>query len=97
MENPSSSSSSSSPAEHGEMHLGIENEPKALFDKEMKLAREAALEVINNNSQEQALKIFLQGLEPVETSVRSIREEVLISESDSEDEDFIDEQDYVVV
>ncbi|MBA0585518.1 hypothetical protein Gorai_016292, partial [Gossypium raimondii] len=97
MENPSSSSSSSSsPAEHGEMHLGIENEPKALFDKEMKLAREAALEVINNNSQEQALKIFLQGLEPVETSVRSIREEVLISESDSEDEDFIDEHDYVV-
>ncbi|MBA0555746.1 hypothetical protein Golob_025905 [Gossypium lobatum] len=91
MENPSSSSSSSSPAEHGEMHLGIENEPKALFDKEMKLAREAALEVINNNSQEQALKIFLQ------TSVRSIREEVLISESESEDEDFIDEHDYVVV
>ncbi|KAG8499418.1 hypothetical protein CXB51_005895 [Gossypium anomalum] len=94
MENPSSSSSSSSPAEHSEMHLGIENEPKALFDKEMKLAREEALEVINNNSQEQALKIFLQGLEPVETS---IREEVLISESESEDEDFIDEHDYVVV
>lgn len=41
MENPSSSSSSSSssPAEHGETHLPIENEPKALFDKEMKLAR----------------------------------------------------------
>ncbi|XWS15220.1 hypothetical protein CRYUN_Cryun35bG0075600 [Craigia yunnanensis] len=76
MENPASSSS----AEQDERQLSIQYEPKALFEKEMKLAREAAVEVINNNSEEEALKIFLQGLEPVMTSVRPIW-------SDSDDEE----------
>ncbi|XWS25027.1 hypothetical protein CRYUN_Cryun27aG0035600 [Craigia yunnanensis] len=87
MENPSSSSSSSSSssAEHDERQLSIQNEPKALFEKEMKLAREAALEVINNNSEEEALKTFLQGLEPVMTSVKPTWDDLLSSDSDDEE------------
>ncbi|KAK8510558.1 hypothetical protein V6N13_110069 [Hibiscus sabdariffa] len=79
MENPLFSSSSSSSAAH------IENEPKALFDREMKLAREAALEVINNNSEEQALKIFLQGIFSLSCRMESengitMEEEIIVSE-----------------
>ncbi|XVE55218.1 hypothetical protein DITRI_Ditri03aG0141900 [Diplodiscus trichospermus] len=84
MGNPSSSSSSSS-AEHDERQLSIQHEPKALFEKEMKLARESALEVIDNNSEEEAMKIFLQGLEPVITSVRPIWDDWLSLDSDDEE------------
>ncbi|KAA8546504.1 hypothetical protein F0562_002757 [Nyssa sinensis] len=45
-------------------------EPKALSGKQMKSAREAAMEVINNNSSEEATKIFLAGLEPVGNKVK---------------------------
>ncbi|EOY16588.1 hypothetical protein QUC31_001109 [Theobroma cacao] len=80
MENPSSSSSSA----ELERQLCIQREPKALFEKEMKLAREAALQVINNNSKEEALKIFLEGLEPVMTSVKPTWDDSLTSDSDEE-------------
>ncbi|XVF39142.1 hypothetical protein PTKIN_Ptkin01aG0012100 [Pterospermum kingtungense] len=72
MEKPSSVSS----AEHDERQLSIQNDPKAMCEREMELAREAALQVINNNSEEEALKILLQGLEPVITSVKQIWDEL---------------------
>ncbi|GLU16600.1 hypothetical protein SLE2022_330270 [Rubroshorea leprosula] len=51
-----------------EKQQSIKNEPRTLFEEEMELAREAALEVINKNTREQALKIFLEGLEPIKIS-----------------------------
>ncbi|GKU90568.1 hypothetical protein SLEP1_g4550 [Rubroshorea leprosula] len=50
-----------------EKQQSIKNEPRTLFEEEMELAREAALEVINN-TRKQALKIFLEGLEPIKIS-----------------------------
>ncbi|XP_052108490.1 uncharacterized protein LOC107460635 isoform X2 [Arachis duranensis] len=41
----------------------IESEPKTLFHGELNIAREAAIEVLNNHPREQALEIFLAPVE----------------------------------
>ncbi|KAI6691881.1 hypothetical protein NL676_019591 [Syzygium grande] len=43
----------------------IDSEPKTLSFHQMKLAREAALYVVNSCTMEEALRIFTEGLEPV--------------------------------
>ncbi|KAF2296616.1 hypothetical protein GH714_000595 [Hevea brasiliensis] len=48
----------------------IETEPKTLFDVDMNSAREAALEVIQTHTKEEALRIFLEGLRPVKIAVK---------------------------
>ncbi|KDP43063.1 hypothetical protein JCGZ_25249 [Jatropha curcas] len=52
-----------------ERQLSIESEPKTLFDHDMNAAREAALKILAEHSEEEALKIFLEGLMPVTIAV----------------------------
>ncbi|XP_048139009.1 uncharacterized protein LOC125316061 [Rhodamnia argentea] len=48
-----------------EGRAAIENEPKTLSFHQIKLAREAALYVVNTSTMEEALRIFTEGLQPV--------------------------------
>ncbi|TKY74172.1 hypothetical protein E2542_SST02931 [Spatholobus suberectus] len=63
----------------------IDAEPKTLLQDELNVAREAALKIINSHTKEEALKIFLAGLVPVGTSSKQVKEDVVVSESDSDD------------
>ncbi|KAL4012894.1 hypothetical protein IC575_025039 [Cucumis melo] len=44
----------------------IENEPRTLKMNQIQFAREAALYVLNTTTIEEAMKIFTEGLKPVE-------------------------------
>ncbi|KAI9113103.1 hypothetical protein K1719_015628 [Acacia pycnantha] len=59
----------------------IDSEPKTLLEHEMKLAREAAVQIINTHTKEEALQIFLAGLAPV-TIPKQVAEEVVASDGD---------------
>ncbi|KAF8018954.1 hypothetical protein BT93_H3751 [Corymbia citriodora subsp. variegata] len=48
-----------------EGRASIDGEPKTLSFHQIKLAREAALYVVNTCSMEEALRIFTEGLEPI--------------------------------
>ncbi|KAF8018956.1 hypothetical protein BT93_H3753 [Corymbia citriodora subsp. variegata] len=48
-----------------EGRASIDGEPKTLSFHQIKLAREAALYVINTCTMEEALRIFTEGLKPV--------------------------------
>ncbi|KAL3728948.1 uncharacterized protein LOC104415889 isoform X2 [Eucalyptus grandis] len=48
-----------------EGRASIDGEPKTLSFHQIKLAREAALYVVNTCTVEEALRIFTEGLEPV--------------------------------
>ncbi|KAG9151708.1 hypothetical protein Leryth_002001 [Lithospermum erythrorhizon] len=52
----------------------IENEPRTLNLDQIHFAREAALYVINTMGIEEAMRIFTQGLEPVENCGRDDKE-----------------------
>ncbi|KAG5036174.1 hypothetical protein AAZX31_04G222300 [Glycine max] len=69
-----------------ERKTSIDAEPKTLFQEEMKVAREAALKIINSHSKEDALKIFLAGLVPVGTSSKQVKHDVVVSDCDDDDE-----------
>ncbi|XP_027905133.1 uncharacterized protein LOC114164604 [Vigna unguiculata] len=60
----------------------IEAEPKTLLQEEMDNAREAALKIINSHTKEEALKIFLTGLVPVETTSKQVKKDVVGSDCD---------------
>ncbi|KAL1309791.1 hypothetical protein HN51_052504 [Arachis hypogaea] len=62
----------------------IESEPKTLFHGELNIAREAAIEVLNSHPREQALKIFLAGLQPVEIA-KDATEDNIGSDLDDEE------------
>ncbi|CAN6349155.1 unnamed protein product [Urochloa humidicola] len=48
----------------------IEWEPKTLTLDQIKFAREAALYVMSTKTEEEAIRIFTEGLKPVQVSVR---------------------------
>ncbi|XP_010025590.2 uncharacterized protein LOC104415890 isoform X2 [Eucalyptus grandis] len=48
-----------------EGRASIDGEPKTLSFHQIKLAREAALDVVNTCTVEEALRIFTEGLEPI--------------------------------
>ncbi|KAK4276678.1 hypothetical protein QN277_014800 [Acacia crassicarpa] len=62
----------------------IDSEPKTLFEHEMKLAREAAVQIINTHTREEALQIFLAGLAPPVTIPKQVAEEVVASDDGDE-------------
>ncbi|RDY08954.1 hypothetical protein CR513_06758, partial [Mucuna pruriens] len=62
----------------------IDTEPKTLLHDELKMAREAALKIINSHTKEEALKIFLTGLVPVATSSKQVKEDSVVSDCDDE-------------
>ncbi|NP_001236283.1 uncharacterized protein LOC100306525 [Glycine max] len=69
-----------------ERTTSIDDEPKTLLEEEMKVAREAALKIINSHSKEDALKIFLAGFVPVGTSSKQVKEDGVVSDYDDDDE-----------
>ncbi|CAJ1974325.1 unnamed protein product [Sphenostylis stenocarpa] len=75
-----------SPPPKLERKNSLESEPKTLLQEEMDMAREAALKIINSHTQEEALKIFLTGLVPVETiSPKQVKENVVASDCDEDE------------
>ncbi|WJX34015.1 hypothetical protein P8452_22168 [Trifolium repens] len=67
-----------------ERSSSLDAEPKTLFEDELRLAREEALKIINTQSKEEALKIFLAGLKPVTSSKKTIEDDVTSSDYDDE-------------
>ncbi|MED6109396.1 hypothetical protein PIB30_033186 [Stylosanthes scabra] len=67
----------------------LESEPKTLLHGELNIAREAAIEVLNNHSRKQALKIFLKGLQQVEAAklevAKDATEDDIVSDLDDEE------------
>ncbi|MED6161462.1 hypothetical protein PIB30_060936 [Stylosanthes scabra] len=62
----------------------LESEPKTLLHGELNIARETAIEVLNNNPRKQALKIFLRGLQQVEVA-KYATEDDIVSDLDNEE------------
>ncbi|XP_008674411.1 uncharacterized protein [Zea mays] len=56
--------------EAGRMSSSIEWEPKTLTVDQIKFAREAALYVVSTKTEEEAIRIFTEGIKPVRTAVR---------------------------
>ncbi|XP_047173266.1 uncharacterized protein LOC124841119 [Vigna umbellata] len=71
-----------SPPPKLERKNSLEEEPKTLLREEMDNAREAALKIINSHTKEEALKIFLTGLVPVETTSKQVKKDVVVSDCD---------------
>ncbi|WVZ19450.1 hypothetical protein V8G54_006772 [Vigna mungo] len=71
-----------SPPPKLERKNSLEDEPKTLLQEEMDNAREAALKIINSHTKEEALKIFLTGLVPVETTSKQVKKDVVVSDCD---------------
>ncbi|BAT78748.1 hypothetical protein LR48_Vigan04g166800 [Vigna angularis] len=71
-----------SPPPKLERKNSLEEEPKTLLQEEMDNAREAALKIINSHTKEEALKIFLTGLVPVETTSKQVKKDVVVSDCD---------------
>ncbi|KAK7410660.1 hypothetical protein VNO78_01624 [Psophocarpus tetragonolobus] len=65
----------------------IDTEPKTLLHGELDVAREAALKIINSHTKEEALKIFLTGLVPAGTSSKQVKEDVLPSDCDDDEDE----------
>jgi hypothetical protein len=61
----------------------MEREPKALSLDELKYAREAALYVLRTHSEEDAVRIFTEGLKPV----LGVRKSSTMADSEDEDDD----------
>ncbi|KAK7353280.1 hypothetical protein VNO80_18724 [Phaseolus coccineus] len=74
-----------SPPPKLERKNSIEAEPKTLLQEEMDNAREAALKILNSHTKEEALKIFLTGLMPVETSSKQVKKDVVVSDCDDDE------------
>jgi hypothetical protein len=66
----------------------MEREPKALSLDELKYAREAALYVLRTHSEEDAVRIFTEGLKPV-LGVRK----TCMADSEDEDDDYYQDDD----
>jgi hypothetical protein len=67
--------------------MEMEREPKALSLDELKYAREAALYVLRTHSEEDAVRIFTQGLKPV----LGVRKSSMADSKDEDDGDYEDD------
>ncbi|XP_038902606.1 uncharacterized protein LOC120089256 [Benincasa hispida] len=65
----------------------IENEPRTLRMHQIQFAREAALYVINTTTIEEAMKIFTEGLQPVECKAIQDKDSIMGNYYHEEEDD----------
>ncbi|EES16783.1 uncharacterized protein LOC8082772 [Sorghum bicolor] len=63
----------------------IEWEPKTLTLDQIKFAREAALYVVSTKTEEEAIRIFTEGLKPVQMTTATVRKSSSIDSSSDDD------------